>query len=152
MELARAFRRRRPEGSVDLVDAHSGLAGLFVGDGVVDRELMYALLERSWVTDETLLAIAAGRRHEARGRYGAALELFEEAIASAHATGAVDLAVHARFDAARVLLNRGQPGDAERADSLLAKARNGARARSMETLAAAIDELEDFSTRVEPAA
>jgi hypothetical protein len=141
MELTWGFRRRRADPPVDLIDAHSGLAGLFVGDGVIDDDLMQALLERSWVTDEVLLAIASGRREEAHGLYDEAIEEFEVAIASAHATGAVELAAHARFDQARVLLKRAYSGDAERAYTLLAQAESGARARRMGRLLARVEQL-----------
>jgi hypothetical protein len=141
MELALLFHRKRSDRTIDLVDAHSGLAGLFVGDGVVDDDLMQALLERSWMSDEILLAIASGRRDLAHRRYDSAIEGFELAIGSAHATGAVELAAHARFDAARALLKRDHPGDAERADTLLAQAESGARARRMGRLLARIEEL-----------
>jgi hypothetical protein len=141
MELAWGFRRKRSDQPVDLIDAHSGLAGLFVGDGVIDEDLMTALLERSWVTDETLLSIASGRREEAHRLFDEAIEEFEVAIASAHATGAVELAAHARFDQARVLLKRAFAGDAERAKSLLAQAESGARERRMGRLLSRIEEL-----------
>jgi hypothetical protein len=141
MELTWGFRRRRSDPPVDLIDAHSGLAGLFVGDGVIDDDLMQALLEPSWISDEILLAIASGRREEAHGLFDEAIQEFEVAIASAHANGAVELAAHARFDEARVLLKRAYSGDGERAATLLAKAKSGARARRMERLLARIEEL-----------
>jgi hypothetical protein len=123
----------------DLIDAHSGLAGLFVGDGLVDRDLVSALFAAN---DETLLTIAAGRREEARHLYGAAFERFEDAISSARAAGAGELAAHAQFDAARVLLKRHEPGDLERARGLIDSARETARERHMEPLLARIDELD----------
>jgi hypothetical protein len=141
MEFTWGFHRRRPAEPVDLIDAHSGLAGLFVGDGVIDDDLMQALLERSWATDEILLAIASGRREEAHGLYDEAIEEFEVAIASAHTAGAVELAAHARFDQARVLLKRGYSGDAERAETLLAQAESGARARHMARLLSRVEAL-----------
>jgi hypothetical protein len=142
MEFTWGFRRKRSDlEQFDLIDAHSGLAGLFVGDGVIDDDLMQALLERSWITDEILLAIASGRREEAHGLLDEAIEEFEVALASAHAQGAVELAAHARFDEARVLLKRGYAGDAERAEMLLAQAESGATARRMGRLLSRIEEL-----------
>jgi hypothetical protein len=141
MEFTWGFRRKRSYEQFDLIDAHSGLAGLFVGDGVIDDDLMQALLERSWITDEILLAIASGRREEAHGLFDEAIEEFEVALAAAHAQGAVELAAHARFDEARVLLKRAHAGDAERADTLLAQAESGARARRMGRLLSRIEEL-----------
>jgi hypothetical protein len=140
MEFSWGLRRRRRDHPVDLIDAHSGLAGLFVGDGVIDDDLMQAVLERSVLTDEVLLAIASGRREEAHGLFDEAIQEFEVAITSAHSSGAVELAAHARFDQARVLLKRGYSGDAERADTLLARAESGARARRMSRLLARIEE------------
>ena len=143
VEISWAFHRReqseRPP--VDLVEAHSGLAGLFIGDGVVDRDLVGALLDGSLAADQTLLTIAAGRRQEARRLYGAAFERFDEAIASARDTGAPELAAHAQFDAARMLLKRHEPGDPERARGLIESARQTALALRMDPLLARIDEL-----------
>jgi hypothetical protein len=141
MDLTWGFHRRRHAQPVDLIDAHSGLAGLFVGDGVIDDDLMQALLERSLSSDEILMAIASGRREEAHGLYDEAIEEFEAALAAAHAHGAVELAAHARFDEARVLLKRDYSGDAERAETLLAQAEEGARARRMGRLLSRIEQL-----------
>jgi hypothetical protein len=141
MEFTWGLHRRRPAEPVDLIDAHSGLAGLFVGDGVIDDDLMQALLERSLSTDEILLAIASGRREEAHGLFDEAIEDFDAAITAAHTAGAVELAAHARFDQARVLLKRDYSGDAERAQRLLAEAESGARARRMGRLLSRVEEL-----------
>jgi hypothetical protein len=148
MEFTWGFHGRRRAEPVDLIDAHSGLAGLFVGDGVIDDDLMRALLERSLSTDEILLAIASGRREEAHGLLDEAIEEFEVAITSADTAGAVELAAHARFDQARILLRRDYSGDAERARTLLAEAESGARARRMGRL---LSRVEGLTTRREQA-
>ena len=62
-----------------------------------------------------LLAASLGRHDEAEHRFG-------EAVAIHERIGASHLAARTRLEWARVLLTRGQPGDSERAESLVESA------------------------------
>jgi len=161
MELGAALRRLRlgnarqprpggpfdgataPRGDAPVpADAYTDLAGLFIGDGVIDDDLIGVLLDPSTDRDDALLALAAGRRAEASGRLDAAVRDFHAAIDAGRVAGTAEVVAHAAHDCARALFTRNHPGDAEECLRMLAAAHENASARGMATLCAQIEHLE----------
>ncbi len=151
MELGGAFKRlrsvthRQPAAASergDPADAYTALAGLFVGEGVIDDDLIGVLLDPSTDRDDALLELAAGRRCEAAGRVDEAVEHFGAAIEAGRLASATEVIAHAAHDCARALYTRNHPGDADRCWAMLEEARECAGARGMTRLRARIEELE----------
>lgn len=149
MGLTDAFTRWRDHEAVDppaaelstFALAHTDLAGLFVGDGVIDDDVVGTLLDPSPERDDALLELAAGRRAEACERLEEAADRLTAAIEMAVAARLDGIAAHARHDCARVLIKRGDAGDLGRAVGLLDMALTAASERGMDELAGQITKL-----------
>ena len=134
--------RRQPPPRPASAEAYTELAGLFVGNGIVDDDLIGVLLDPSVVRDDALLALAAGRRAEALGRLDGAIADFADAISAARAAVVPEVLAHAAHDRARALFTRNHPGDVDECLRMLAMAHESARERGMETLCTQIEQLE----------
>ena len=126
----------------DPADAYTALAGLFVGDGIVDDDLIGVLLDPSQDRDDALLALASGRRAEAAGRIDQAVRDFQHAVVTAEDAGAGEIAAHAAHDCARALFTRNAFGDKEACRAMLVRAHDHAAARGMTKLRERIEDLE----------
>lgn len=115
-------------------DAYTDLAGIFVGDGGVDPNLIGTLLDPAIDGDAALLALAAGRRAEANGRIDKAINHFREAIDGGHAASAAGVVVHGAHDCARALFVRNHPGDVDECLNLLDDAQDWADSYGMTAL------------------
>lgn len=148
MEFSGALRRLRtgvakePPPRPAPAEAYTALAGLFVGDGVVDDDLIGVLLDPSVMRDDALLALASGRRAQALGRLDGAIDDFADAIAAARTAGVPEVIAHAAHDRARALFTRNHPGDADECLRMLAVAHESAQERGMDALCTRIEELE----------
>jgi tetratricopeptide (TPR) repeat protein len=85
------------------------------------------------------------------GRVDAAIEHFRHAIAFNARQGALTWLAHSRFECARLLRTRGDPGDAAQAATLLADAAHAARRFGLAALAARIAALEARGPAAPPA-